>query len=80
MILNYYENSLIRNNKLPPEWQSQTALDGLLDFLQSNWEQRAIFYDDGKVNSKQSFLEFVYTVANILHYCLLYACKKSFCI
>ena len=59
MILNYYENSLIRNNKLPPEWQSQTALDGLLDFLQSNWEQRAIFYDDGKVNSKQSFLEFV---------------------
>lgn len=59
MILNYYENSLIRNSSLPPEWQSQTALDGLLDFLQSNWEQRAIFYEDGKVNSKQSFLEFV---------------------
>lgn len=59
MILNYYENTLIRNSSLPQEWQSQTALDGLLDFLQSNWEQRAIFYDDGKVNSKQSFLEFV---------------------
>lgn len=58
MILNYYENSLIRNNKLPPEWQSQTALDGLLDFLQSNWEQKGIFYDDGNVSSRQAFLEF----------------------
>lgn len=27
--------------------------------LQSNWEQRAIFYDDGKVNSKQQFLDFI---------------------
>ena len=30
-----------------------------MNFLQSNWEQRAIFYDDGKVNSKQQFLDFI---------------------
>jgi len=58
MILNYYENSLIRNSLLPTEWQSQTALDELLDFLQVNWEQKGIFYDDGNVSSKQAFLEF----------------------
>lgn len=58
MILNYYENSLIRNSSLPAEWQSQTALDGLLDFLQANWEQKGIFYEDGNVSSRQAFLEF----------------------
>lgn len=59
MILNYYENTLIKNSSLPKEWQSQADLDGLLDFLQSNWEQRDVFYNDEKLNSKQSFLEFV---------------------
>jgi len=59
MILNYYENTLIKNEKLPVKWQSQAALEELFDFLQSNWEERSIFYEDGNVNSKQSFLDFV---------------------
>ena len=59
MILNYYENKVIKNASLPAEWKSQESLDELLNFLQSNWEQRAIFYDDGKVNSKQQFLDFI---------------------
>ena len=58
MIINYFEHQLIKNNKLPEEWQSQAALDELLAFLQSNWEQRAIFYDDSKITSRQQFLEF----------------------
>lgn len=59
MILNYYENKIIKNELLPAEWKGQESLDELLNFLQSNWEQRAIFYDDGKVNSKQQFLDFI---------------------
>ena len=59
MILNYYENKIIKNALLPAEWKSQESLDELLNFLQSNWEQRAIFFDDGKVNSKQQFLDFI---------------------
>lgn len=58
MILNQYENTVIKNNKLPVPWQSQKALDELSDFLQQNWEQRAVFYDDGEVTSKQQFLSF----------------------
>lgn len=57
-MLNYYEESRIANAKLPNEWQSQGALDGLAEFLQQNWEQRSIFYDDGQVTSRQQFLEF----------------------
>lgn len=57
-MLNYYEESRINNNKLPAEWQSQSALDELSSFLQHNWEQRAIFYDDGKITSRQQFVEF----------------------
>ncbi len=58
MVINQFENKTIKNSSLPAEWRSQESLDGLLDFLQSNWEQRAVFYDDGKVNSKQQFLDF----------------------
>lgn len=58
MVLNYFENKTIKNHALPAEWRSQGSLDELLAFLQYNWEQRAIFYDDGKVNSRQQFLDF----------------------
>lgn len=58
MVLNTFEYSLIKNNKLPQSWQSQDALDELSDFLQQNWEQRAIFYEDGYINSRQQFLGF----------------------
>ena len=58
MIINRYEESQIKNSKLPLEWQSQASLDELADFLQHNWEQRSVFYEDGKVDSKQQFLGF----------------------
>ena len=59
MILNRYEESLIRNSSLPPAWQSQKGLDDLEEFLQQNWEQRSVFYEDGKVDSRQQFLGFL---------------------
>lgn len=58
MILNQYENTTIKNNKLPASWQSQKDLDELSVFLQQNWEQRSVFYDDGEISSKQQFLSF----------------------
>ena len=59
MVLDRYEYSKIANAKLPSSWQSQTALDELSDFLQHNWEQRSVFYEDGEVTSHQQFLDFI---------------------
>ena len=59
MIINRYEESQIPNPKLPVSWQSQETLSALEDFLQQNWEQRAVFYEDGVINSKQQFLSFI---------------------
>lgn len=59
MVLNVFEESSIKNSKLPIEWQSQTSLDELADFLQTNWEQRSAFYEDGQVTSRQQFLSFI---------------------
>jgi 5-methylcytosine-specific restriction endonuclease McrBC regulatory subunit McrC len=58
-MLNYFEESIIKNSKLPVEWQSQSSLDELSAFLQLNWEQRVVFYDDGELKSRQQFLGFV---------------------
>lgn len=57
-MLNYYEESRILNRKLPVEWQSQASLDEFADFLQHNWEQRSVFYDDGQITSRQQFIGF----------------------
>ena len=57
-IINRYENTSISNNKLPESWRSQKKLDDLADFLQQNWEQRSVFYEDGQISSKQQFLGF----------------------
>ena len=54
MVLDRYEYSKIANAKLPNSWQSQMALDELADFLQQNWEQRSVFYEDGEVKSIKS--------------------------
>ena len=58
MILNRYEESTIKNSVLPPSWQSERILDELDEFLQQNWNQRAIFYDDEKYDTRQQFLGF----------------------
>jgi len=57
-MLDRYEYSKIANTKLPSSWQSQAALDELADFLQENWEQRSVFYEDGEVTSQQQFIDF----------------------
>jgi len=59
MSKNVFEEKTIRNANLPEAWQSQTALDELAQFLQLNWEQRAVFYEDGKIESRQQFLTFL---------------------
>lgn len=56
---NFYEESILKNDLIPEEWQSQSSLDELAKFLQLNWEQRAIFYDDGDISSKQHYLSFI---------------------
>ena len=56
--INCFEESQIKNKRLPSEWQSQDALDELADFLQQNWEQRSVFFDDGQVTSRQQYLSF----------------------
>lgn len=57
-ILNCFEEIPIKNKQLPEEWQSQSSLDELAEFLQLNWEQRAIFYNDGVISSRQQYLSF----------------------
>lgn len=56
--LNCFEESNIKNRMLPEEWQSQDSLDELAEFLQQNWEQRSVFFDDGIVTSRQQYLSF----------------------
>lgn len=57
-VLYCFEESHIKNKRLPEDWQSQSSLDELAEFLQLNWEQRAVFYDDGEISSRQQFLGF----------------------
>lgn len=57
-MINCFEESVIKNRILPEEWQSQSSLDELAEFLQRNWEQRSVFYDDGELSSRQQFLSF----------------------
>lgn len=59
MVIDRYENTQIKNARLPASWQSQKSLDELSDFLQQNWEQRSVFYEDGEITSKQQFLAFI---------------------
>ena len=58
MVLNVFEESEIDNDDLPEGWQSKRDQDDFEEFLQRNWEQRAVFYEDGKVDSKQQFIGF----------------------
>ena len=55
-IINCFEESDIKNKRLPQEWQDQESLDDLFEFLQSNWQQRSVFFDDAVISSKQQFL------------------------
>ena len=57
--MDIYEELKIKNKELPERWQSQQALDELEEFLQQNWAQRSVLYEDKEVKSKQQFLEFL---------------------
>lgn len=59
MILNMFEETSIRNEQLPLEWQSQNSLDDLSKYLQLNWELRNSIYKDKESTTQQSFLKFV---------------------
>lgn len=58
MVLNMFEESEIDNEDLPEGWKTKREQDDFDEFLQRNWEQRAVFYEDGEVDSKQQFLGF----------------------
>jgi len=58
-MLNCYEESLLKNSTLPSEWQSQSSLDEFFSFLQSNWDQRYVLFEDNKLSKKQQFIEFL---------------------
>lgn len=57
-MMNSFEHHKIRTNRLPQSWQEDGALDELEHFLQENWQQRSIFYEDGHVTSRQQFIDF----------------------
>lgn len=58
MISNYYEEFVIKNNRLPEEWQSKESQEMLEEFLQLNWQQRKAFFNDGDCSTRQQFLSF----------------------
>lgn len=57
-IINQFEEKEIKNNSLPVEWQSESALNELEEFLQENWNQRKALYNDEELYTKQQFLGF----------------------
>ena len=58
MILHQYEETAMKNAALPPGWRSEARLEELEEFLQQNWDQRSVFYEDRHFETKQQFLGF----------------------
>lgn len=57
--INCFEESRLQNKMLPQEWREQDALDELEEFLQLNWEERSVFFDNGDMSSRQQYLSFI---------------------
>lgn len=57
-MVNGFEFTKIKFKKLPVSWQQPGILEELEHFLQENWEQRSIFYNDGTITSRQQFIDF----------------------
>ena len=57
-MINGFEFQKININQLPQEWKNNETLYDLEKFLQANWEQRRIFYDDNYVTTRQQFIDF----------------------
>ena len=56
--MNTYEYKTIKRDKLPITWRDSSVLNQLNDFLQQNWQQRNVIFDDERLESKQQFLSF----------------------
>lgn len=59
MIINRFEETVLKNSMLPSSWRTPKDLEDLEEFLQKNWDQRAVFYDDGRFDTHQQFLGFL---------------------
>lgn len=57
-MINGFEFSKMKMEKLPKSWQEEGALKELESFLQENWQQRSIFYTDRQITSRQQFIDF----------------------
>lgn len=57
-MINGFEFSKMKMEKLPKSWQEEGALKDLESFLQENWQQRSIFYTDRQITSRQQFIDF----------------------
>ena len=57
-MINAFEFQKVKTSMLPSTWREDGALEELEKFLQSNWEQRGIFYSDKEVSSRQQFIDF----------------------
>lgn len=57
-MINGFEFTRIKTRNLPEAWQEDGALADLEKFLQDNWQQRSVFYEDGQVTSRQQFIDF----------------------
>ena len=55
-MINCFEHTPLRFNKLPKKWQENGALIELESFLRQNWDQREVFYNDEKISTEQQFL------------------------
>ena len=54
----YLEETTYENGLLPKSWRTTEALRELSDYLQFNWEQRYLFFNDESKNKRQQFLDF----------------------
>lgn len=57
-IMNCFEHHNLAAEELPQSWRSEAALNDLERFCQENWQQRAVFYSDGKPDTRQQFIDF----------------------
>lgn len=56
--MNAFENQPIKRKHLPAKWLETGVLEKFEEFLQWNWEQRSVFYEDGQITSRQQFINF----------------------
>ena len=55
----YLEETTYENEFLPKSWRTTEALKELSVYLQFNWEQRYLFFNDELNSKRQQFLDFV---------------------